>query len=56
MGKNPLDSKKINNVVKVKQVTTISEENHRQIFARLSDPIFNSGAMHGTPGQRKGKS
>lgn len=42
--------------IKVKQVNTISEENHQQIFRRLTDPIFNTGAMHGTPGQRKGKS
>jgi len=31
-------------------------ENHMQLFRRLSDPIFNTGAMHGTPGQKKGKS
>jgi len=31
-------------------------ENHMQVFRRLSDPIFNTGAMHGTPGQKKGKS
>lgn len=31
-------------------------ENHMQVFRRLSDPIFNSGAMHGTPGTRRGKS
>ena len=40
----------------VTKKTTISEENHMQLFRRLSDPIFNSGAMHGTPGQKKGKS
>lgn len=38
------------------KATTISTETHRQVFARLSDLIFNTGAMHGTPGQKKGKS
>lgn len=37
--------------IKVEQ----ANETHQQVFARLSNPIFNSGAMHGTPGQRKGK-
>jgi hypothetical protein len=35
---------------------TMSDENHMQVFRRLTDPIFNSGAMHGTPGKKKGKS
>ena len=33
-------------------VDTISEENHMQRYVRLA----NTGNMHGTPGQRKGKS
>lgn len=39
--------------IAVKDVT-VSDENHMQLFRRLADPIFNSGAMHGTPGPRKG--
>ena len=40
--------------VKAIKVET-ANETHMQVFARLSNPAFNSGAMHGTPGQRKGK-
>jgi hypothetical protein len=41
--------------VAVKAVT-LSDETHLQVFRRLTDPIFNGGAMHGTPGQKKGAS
>jgi hypothetical protein len=43
-------------IAKVKFSNSIADENHQQMFRRLSDPIFNSGAMHGTPGTKKGKS
>lgn len=28
---------------------TLSTENHMQVFARLSKPMFNHGAMHNPP-------
>ena len=38
---------------KNKRLVTISveeaNENHMQLFRRLTNPIFNSGAMHGKP-------
>lgn len=33
----------------------IKNETHMEVFRRLSNPKFNSGAMHGTPGERKKK-
>jgi len=42
-------------VAKVKFSDSIADENHMQMFRRLTDPIFNTGAMHGTPGPRRSK-
>jgi len=43
-------------VVELRDQNGISTENHMEMFRRLTAPMFNSGAMHGTPGQKKGKS